>query len=119
VLSAGISPDGKYLGYADQQGIHLQLVATGGVQSVALPPGAEQGKASWTFGSWFPDSTRFLASASVPGSHPRCGRFRYWEVRHRNLLKLRICSEEGACHLTVPRLPTKGCVGPLERARFG
>jgi len=67
VLSAGISPDGKYLGYADQQGIHLQLVATGGVQSVALPPGTEQGKASWTFGSWFPDSTRFLASASVPG----------------------------------------------------
>jgi len=67
VLSAGISPDGKHLGYADQQGIHLQLVATGGVQSAALPPGTEQGKASWTFGSWFPDSTRFLASASVPG----------------------------------------------------
>src|SRR5690242_1689125 len=27
VLNAGISPDGKYLGYADEQGIHLQLVA--------------------------------------------------------------------------------------------
>ena len=68
VLNAGISPNGKYLGYADQQGIHLQLVATGGVQSVALPPGFQPGTASWQFGSWFPDSTRFIASVSAPGS---------------------------------------------------
>jgi serine/threonine protein kinase len=67
VLNAGISPDGKYLGYADQQGVHLQLVATGGVQSVALPPAIQPGKALWAFGSWFPDSTRFIASVSVPG----------------------------------------------------
>ena len=44
VLNAAISPDGKYLGYADQQGIHLQLVATGGVQSVPLPPGTPAGE---------------------------------------------------------------------------
>src|SRR6266403_2213760 len=67
VSNAAISPDGKYLGYADQQGIHLQLVATSGVQSWTLPAGIQSGKASWAFGSWFPDSTRFLASASVPG----------------------------------------------------
>ena len=67
VFDAAISPDGKYLGYADQQGIHLQLVATSGVQSLTLPAGIQSGKASWAFGSWFPDSTRFLASASVPG----------------------------------------------------
>jgi len=67
VFNAAISPDGKYLGYADQQGIHLQLVATSGVQSLTLPAGIQSGKASWAFGSWFPDSTRFLASASVPG----------------------------------------------------
>ncbi len=69
VFNAAISPDGKYLGYADPQGIHLQLVATGGVRTVALPPGPEQGKASWTFGSWYPDSERFLASLNVPGTH--------------------------------------------------
>jgi serine/threonine protein kinase len=67
VLNAGISPDGKYLGYADQQGLHLQLVATGGVQSVALPPAIQPGTALWAFGSWFPDSTRFIASVSIPG----------------------------------------------------
>ncbi len=71
VFNAAISPDGKYLGYADQQGIHLQLVATGGVQSVALPSDSQPGKASWSFGSWFPDSTRFIASVSVPGTPSR------------------------------------------------
>jgi len=68
VLSAAISPDGKYLGYGDQQGLHLQLVATGGTQNVPLPPGFQPGTASWQFGSWFPDSTRFIASVSAPGS---------------------------------------------------
>ena len=69
VLNAAISPDGKYLGYADSQGIHLQSVATGGVRTVALPPGTEQGKASWTFGSWYPNSERFVASVRVSGTH--------------------------------------------------
>jgi len=67
VLSAAISPDGKFLGYADQQGIHLQLVATGAVQDVAQPPELAPGTASWAFGSWFPDSTRFIASVSGTG----------------------------------------------------
>jgi serine/threonine protein kinase/Tol biopolymer transport system component len=69
VFNAAISPDGKYLGFADPQGIHLQLVATHGVRTVALPPGTEQGKASWTFGSWYPDSEHFVASVRLPGNH--------------------------------------------------
>jgi len=68
VFSAGISPDGKYLGYADEQGLHLQVVATGGIQSVALPPNFPPATASWAFGSWFPDSTRFIVSVRVPGT---------------------------------------------------
>jgi serine/threonine protein kinase/Tol biopolymer transport system component len=68
VLNAAISPDGRYLGFADQQGLHLQLVATGGTQSVLLPPGIQPGTASWSFGSWYPDSARFIASVSVPGT---------------------------------------------------
>jgi serine/threonine protein kinase/Tol biopolymer transport system component len=67
VLNAAISPDGKYLGFDDQQGIHLQLVETGGAQSVPLPPGIQPGTASWSFGGWYPDSARFTASVSVPG----------------------------------------------------
>jgi serine/threonine protein kinase len=67
VLSAGISPDGKYLGYADSQGVHLQLVATGAVESVAQPPEFEPERASLAFGSWFPDSTRFIVSVRGSG----------------------------------------------------
>lgn len=68
VFNAAISPDGKYLGYADPQGIHVQVIATGGVKTVALPAGIEQGNASWTFGSWYPDSKRFAASVRGPGT---------------------------------------------------
>jgi serine/threonine protein kinase len=68
VLNAAISPDGKYLGYGDKQGIHLQLVATGGTENVPLPPGIHTQMASWAFGGWYPDSTRFIASVSVPGT---------------------------------------------------
>jgi len=67
VLNAAISPDGKYLAYGDEQGIHLQLVATGGIQNVPLPPGIQPRMASWAFGGWYPDSTRFIASVSLPG----------------------------------------------------
>jgi serine/threonine protein kinase len=67
VLSAAVSPDGKYLGYADLQGIHVQVIATGGLQSASLPPGILSGTVSWAMGSWFPDSTRFIASVSGPG----------------------------------------------------
>jgi len=67
VLSAAISPDGKYLGYADKHGIHLQLVATNAAQEVSLPPGVEPATAFWAFGSWYPDSSRFLATVSLPG----------------------------------------------------
>jgi serine/threonine protein kinase/Tol biopolymer transport system component len=67
VFNAAISPDGKYLAYTDHQGIHLQLVATGGVQSVALPAGIQPGTAPWAFGSWYPDSTRFIVSFNIPG----------------------------------------------------
>jgi serine/threonine protein kinase/Tol biopolymer transport system component len=67
VLNSAISPDGKYLGYSDQQGLHLQLVATNAAQDALLPAALHAGTAFWTFGSWFPDSKRFIASASVPG----------------------------------------------------
>jgi serine/threonine protein kinase len=68
VLNATISPDGRYLGYGDRQGIHVQLMDTGETLSVPSPPGIEPLKTSWVFGSWYPDSTGFIASAALPGS---------------------------------------------------
>jgi len=67
VLNAAISPNGKYLGYADRQGIHLLLVDTGEILSVPPLPGIEPLKADWVFGGWYPDSTEFITSVAIPG----------------------------------------------------
>jgi len=64
---AAISPDGKYLGYSDQRGIHVQLLATGDTQNIPMPPGVLAGQGYWYFNSWYPDSARFLASLGVLG----------------------------------------------------
>ncbi len=63
-----ISPDGKYLGYSDGQGIHLRLIDTGEEQLMPWPRDVKHGGAFWTFGSWYPDSTKFLALLVIPGS---------------------------------------------------
>ena len=67
VNDAAISPDGKYLGYDDQQGIHVQLLETGQTQTMPMPPGVQVGEAFWEFDGWYPDSTRFIADVAIPG----------------------------------------------------
>jgi hypothetical protein len=67
VWDAAISPDGKYLGYGDQQGIHVQLLETGQTQTMPMPPGVETQQAFWWFNGWYPDSTRFIADVAIPG----------------------------------------------------
>ena len=67
VLSTAISPDGKFLGFGDQQGIHLQLVETGQALSVPGIPDTPPENAYWTFGSWYPDSRRFTVSVAALG----------------------------------------------------
>jgi Tol biopolymer transport system component/predicted Ser/Thr protein kinase len=70
VYEAAISPDGKYLGYADQQGVHVQLLETGQTQTMPMPPGVETQQAFWEFDGWYPDSTRFIADVAIPGKPP-------------------------------------------------
>ena len=77
VLNAAISPDGKYLGYADQQGIHL--TARRHERSPKRPfacrhPGGDSLLDLRELVIRTP--TRFLASVSVPGKPALCGRFR-------------------------------------------
>lgn len=67
VKSIAISPDGKYLAYGDQQGIHLQLVSTGETQDIPPPTGNNPHDVFWVVDSWYPDSTRFTADLFVPG----------------------------------------------------
>jgi Tol biopolymer transport system component/DNA-binding winged helix-turn-helix (wHTH) protein len=57
VTSASISPDGKFLAYADSTGIYLKLIRTGETHSVALPPNF-----SAQVEDWFPDGSHLLVS---------------------------------------------------------
>lgn len=67
VSSGAISPDGKYLVYADLKAIHLKLLETGETQTVPQPETLRGIRVDWFFGSWFPGSGRYLANASLPG----------------------------------------------------
>src|SRR5206468_735915 len=66
VVSGAISPDGKYLAFVDQSGVHVQLIASGDTQTVSQPESLDA-NAAWSIASWLPDSTSFVANATVPG----------------------------------------------------
>ena len=64
VLAGAISPDGKYLAYSDTKGIRIQLVTTGETRVIPQPEELEGKEVGWeVVGTWFPDSTRFVANA--------------------------------------------------------
>jgi Tol biopolymer transport system component len=67
VLNAAVSPDGRYLSYSDQRGIHLQLVETGEIQRLPSLAEIAPERARWTVGGWYPDSKRFIAAAAASG----------------------------------------------------
>jgi Tol biopolymer transport system component len=63
-----ISPDGKYLAYADQAGIHLQLIDTGETRTIPQPQGLGREVTDWSPVGWFPDGTKFLAQVTSLGA---------------------------------------------------
>jgi Tol biopolymer transport system component len=68
VHQGAISPDGKYLAYADATGMHLKLIQTG--ETIAIPPaeGSARVMNEWWPNGWFPDSTKFVATGIEPGT---------------------------------------------------
>ena len=63
VTSMAVSPDGKYLSYADNTGIYLKLIHTGETHPVPLPPDFHA-----RVDDWFPDGSRILVTrAEKPG----------------------------------------------------
>jgi DNA-binding winged helix-turn-helix (wHTH) protein/Tol biopolymer transport system component len=55
VRNAVVSPDGKYVAYADPTGLYLRQIATGETRPWSLP----KGFVAWP-ASWFPDGTHLL-----------------------------------------------------------
>jgi Tol biopolymer transport system component len=62
VLAQALSPDGKYLAFADQSGLRLRLVKTGETQRLA--------QLEVSALAWFSDGTKILATAAEPGHPP-------------------------------------------------
>jgi Tol biopolymer transport system component/DNA-binding winged helix-turn-helix (wHTH) protein len=66
IMSAALSPDGRYLAFTDRTGLFLRVVSSGETHSVAIP---DSGKARSV--SWFPDGNHVLvARAAVPSEQP-------------------------------------------------
>jgi serine/threonine protein kinase/Tol biopolymer transport system component len=70
VNGAAISPDGKYLAYADDAGLHIKLVETGEMRTLPLPAETTSAHATWLPAAWFPDSTRLLTNLEIAGKPP-------------------------------------------------
>jgi Tol biopolymer transport system component/tRNA A-37 threonylcarbamoyl transferase component Bud32 len=60
VESAAISPDRKYLAFADQTGVYVRLLETGETHALVLPEGFHV----WSL-AWYPDGARLLISGGV------------------------------------------------------
>lgn len=71
VMSAALSPDGRYLAFTDRTGLFLRVVGSGETHSVAVP---DPGKAR--FVSWFPDGNHVLATRSATSG----GQPSLWDV---------------------------------------
>ena len=70
VKGAAISPDGKYLAYSDDTGLHIKLVATGEIRTLPLPAEFESAHATWMPAAWSPDGTQLFTNLEVAGKPP-------------------------------------------------
>ena len=70
VNGAATSPDGKYLAYSDDAGLHIKLVETGEMRTLPLPGEVASTHATWLPAAWFPDGTRVLTNLEVAGKPP-------------------------------------------------
>jgi DNA-binding winged helix-turn-helix (wHTH) protein/Tol biopolymer transport system component len=61
--AAAISPDGKYLAYADEHGLYVRLTGSGETHPLPIPNAAKIYRLSW-----FPDGSRILATGITPES---------------------------------------------------
>jgi len=60
ILSAVISPDAKYVVFADRSGLFLRVISTGETHSIALPEGFKPRPVAW-----FPDGNHVLVTKST------------------------------------------------------
>jgi eukaryotic-like serine/threonine-protein kinase len=68
VAGGSISPDGRYLAYADLRGIHIKELATGEMRTVPQPEELSGLQVNWGIPTnWVADGSRFVANANIAG----------------------------------------------------
>ena len=117
LVNAAISPDGKYLGYGDQRGVYLQLLETGGIQTVPLPPGIRPEAGYWVFESWYPDSARFVASVTTPSIAGQGSSTSLWSIAIRGNGIHKLAEVEGM--VGPPRVSPDGSKIAYARTHVG
>jgi Tol biopolymer transport system component len=71
VTGGAISPDGKYLAFADLKGIHIKNLETGETKTAPQPEGLKGIQVNWQITpSWARGGTIFLANAKPHGARP-------------------------------------------------
>jgi eukaryotic-like serine/threonine-protein kinase len=70
VTRSALSPDGKYLAYSDDTGLHIKQLETGETRTLSLPAEVASSRATWLPVAWFPDGTRLLANLEAAGKPP-------------------------------------------------
>ncbi|HXJ97199.1 MAG TPA: protein kinase, partial [Terriglobia bacterium] len=60
VQASAISPDGKYLAYSDNEGIHLRVIDTAETHALPTPAGTRINKLAW-----FPEGNKLLATGEA------------------------------------------------------
>jgi Tol biopolymer transport system component len=69
VMTAAISPDGKYIAYDDQTGLYLRSVVSGETHAVSLPAGFSKTLGPGNGLAWFPDGENLLADVNNPAPY--------------------------------------------------
>jgi eukaryotic-like serine/threonine-protein kinase len=71
VTGGAISPDGKYLAFADLQGIHIKALETSETKPVPQPEALKGIQANWQITpTWASNGTIFIANAKRHGARP-------------------------------------------------
>jgi serine/threonine protein kinase len=88
VKLGAISPNGKFLGYVDGQGMHIKDIDSGATQSVHQPEALKNSSVQWECCSWFPDR-QHKVSCQRPSRERRSGCVVLNDHQHLGVLEIR------------------------------
>jgi eukaryotic-like serine/threonine-protein kinase len=91
ITSGAISPDGKYLAFADLKGMHIKLIGSEGAQSIPTPEVLKKSDAVWDvgFSAWLLGADRFVAN-----THPATEDQAAWSSQTSSIWMFSVAGEK-------------------------